>query len=1333
MRRALRIAAWSVCAVLLLAVLSVTALIVAGNTRAGRHVIEHETAQLSSGRMRIAGLGGRFPSRIDIASIQLSDSRGPWLRAAHVSLRWSPLALLAWNLHVERFDIGQVDVLRRPVPSRSSRARGPSHLPAIDIDHFRIHTLQLEPAAAGTLARLNVRGSLHYRSMTDARATLLARRTNGMGLYSLRLRTAPAALTARVKVEEPADGPLQHWLKLPGLGPLALEASIEGPPHAETLRLSAHAGKLDAQAHGTLDLGRRSADLTYAITSAAMQPRPGVSWRHIALHGHWHGPLATAQANGTLNLQGLRLANGLRLGTLTANLTADGQVLTVHATGRHIRLPGPHPRLLRGSPLSVEATLQLHAARRPLQLAATDRLFSLRARLLTAGARSAAFDLRLPRLSPLAALYHERIHGTLRLVGTIAQHGTLTRLAVRGAGRVRGAGVAARLLGSHTRLRLEASLTSTKVRLRRFTLSGRAITVSATARAERNPPGDAAGAVRAVHARWRLSLSDLARVVPAASGSLVLTGSAQGPWHALTLLARAHSRLSLHGEPPESLQATVRARGLPSATHAELRVGGTLAGAPVALEVSLVRSATHTYDLDVRRMTWRSVSLTGRLRSGSSLASTRGQLRLSIARLADLRPLLATALSGRLDGTLALAPVAGRAGARMLLVARHLEAHGLKGDVRLSAVGPLDALRLRLAAESPDVHGAPANLTATARLDRLPRSLDLRAFAAHYRGQTLQLLSPSQVTWSGGLAVRNLRLGIQRTVIALNGRLSPTLDVRASLHRLDAGVIDAFAPHLLSGGTLSAEARLKGRRTSPVGHVSLELTGLRFAGPETQGLPAVNLRSHARLRAGVAAVSAVLVAGPASRLSLSGRTPLNRAGRVALTLTGTMNAALMNAILEARGERAAGTLTVDARVSGRERAPRIRGVVTLANGDLRDYAEGVHIGDINARLVGDQGVLRISSLTARAGPGHLSATGTIGILQPRMPIDVSLIAHRIRPITNDILTADLGADIHVVGTLRDRVNVTGTIHLHHAEISIPNGLPPNVATLDVIRPGQAVQPVRAAHRLVIGLGLTLDAPRAIFVRGRGLDAQLGGKLEIAGTSAHPRVSGGFSMTRGTFSLAGTNLDFTSGRVSFNGEGLRHRIDPTLDFVAQSSVMYTSATTVTLRVTGFADDPRISLTSSPQLPQDDLLALLLFGEPASQLSPYQLGETGAALATLDGLGGSGASSLNPLTWIRRHLDLNTLSVASGQPTGATGAAPGTRTGGASVTAGKYLSNNIYVAATHTTQGTSQIRVDIDLSRHLKLETRLGNGTATTQGTTPQNDPGSSIGLAYQLRY
>jgi translocation and assembly module TamB len=41
--------------------------------------------------------------------------------------------------------------------------------------------------------------------------------------------------------------------------------------------------------------------------------------------------------------------------------------------------------------------------------------------------------------------------------------------------------------------------------------------------------------------------------------------------------------------------------------------------------------------------------------------------------------------------------------------------------------------------------------------------------------------------------------------------------------------------------------------------------------------------------------------------------------------------------------------------------------------------------------------------------------------------------------------------------------------------------------------------------------------------------------------------------------------------------------------------------------------------------------------------------------------------------------------------------------------------------------------VDLSKHLKLQTRLGNGTATTQGATPENDPGSSIGMVYQFQY
>ena len=77
-------------------------------------------------------------------------------------------------------------------------------------------------------------------------------------------------------------------------------------------------------------------------------------------------------------------------------------------------------------------------------------------------------------------------------------------------------------------------------------------------------------------------------------------------------------------------------------------------------------------------------------------------------------------------------------------------------------------------------------------------------------------------------------------------------------------------------------------------------------------------------------------------------------GTVAVKIAGKLDAALVNSILETRGERAAGTITVKASVAGTAHEPQIRGVVQLANGDLRDYAQGIHLGDINARLVGGE-------------------------------------------------------------------------------------------------------------------------------------------------------------------------------------------------------------------------------------------------------------------------------------------------------------------------------------------------------------------------------------------
>jgi translocation and assembly module TamB len=258
---------------------------------------------------------------------------------------------------------------------------------------------------------------------------------------------------------------------------------------------------------------------------------------------------------------------------------------------------------------------------------------------------------------------------------------------------------------------------------------------------------------------------------------------------------------------------------------------------------------------------------------------------------------------------------------------------------------------------------------------------------------------------------------------------------------------------------------------------------------------------------------------------------------------------------------------------------------------------------------------------------------------------------------------------------------------------------------------------------VIVLDIKVQSPQQFLVQGRGLDAEMGGELQITGSTDSPRVSGGFDLQRGSFSLASSKLSFSAGHVGFSGEGVQSKIDPTLDFTADTAIPQGTAT---LHITGYADAPKFDFTSSPDLPQDEIMARLMFGESASQLTALQLAQIGTALASLSGVGGD--SGLNPLVKVQKTLGLDRLSFGAGTATNAAG-----ENTGASIEAGRYISKRVYIEAKQSTSGTSQLEADVDLTKRLKLQTRLGNGTASVQGTTPENDPGSSIGLVYQFEY
>ena len=1325
MRRAGTIAVTSLLVVLAAVLLLTGGLWVFGNSAAGRGFIERLTGSLTHGQVRLSGLGGSFPADLTLAHLQLVDGHGVWLAADDIAVRWSPLDLLDRRIRIDAAHIARIHVARLPVSDQPSS--GTTTLPHVDVAAVSIDALELSAALAGQPATLSVGGSARLRSLLDARADLTLHRTDGDGDYTLHLRMDPMRIDATLALHEPAGGPLEHLLQLPGLGALSATLEVQGPRAAEQVSLVVDAGELKARAQGSLDLEKSAADLDVSVNSPALRVRPDVAWQRIDLHGRWRGPWTSAVADGQLTVLGLQLPGNSQIDRLTARLDADAGTLRVNAVAAGVQIPGSAPRLLATDALTLDATLGLQDAARPLSLTATHRLFTLRAEAVTAGPLHASLDLHVPELAPFAKVAGQDLSGDANVAARIAGDAAQATVALDAkVGLTGGKAAWVGVLGPRLAVQLSGAMSGEKITIGKFAVAGRAVSASASGEASRHPGAglSVAETIKDLKARWQVEVANLSLLSADLAGRLQASGRLSGPLNALAADATVTSTLSVRGSPSGTLDADVRLRGLPGAPSGAVQAHGMVDGAPLQLDVGIEQGGGALRAV-VHKAQWKSARLDGDLSFGAD-AGARGQLRLQLGQLGDFDRVSGMTLQGSLDGTVGLAPAAGSRRWEIHLDGRDLVVGQIAGAVQLQAAGPQRALELQMHAELPSVGGTPLLLTSAAVLDGDARALRFTTAAAEYRGQTVKLLAPAQLSFADGVAIDSLRLGLREAGLEISGRLTPALDVRASLSKVGPGLVNAFAPALLADGLIEASATLHGSLTAPTGPLRVDATGIRFADDAATGLPPANIHVKAQLAGTTAELDGRLTAGKDSSVAVTGTAPLDAGGALALKLIGRLDLTLINPLLEAKGLHATGEVAIDAAVAGSAAAPQIGGTLKLAKGNLRDYGRGINLTDIGADVAGSEGALKINSFTATAGSGTLAMTGSLGLLQPKMPVDLRITARNAQPIASNIVTATMNADLHVVGTVRQRVDVAGTLHVNQANIGIPDSLPPDVAVLDVRRRGNAAVTRQGQPQLVVGVDVTVSAPRQILVQGRGLDAELGGEIHVGGTTDALLVSGEFGLQRGSFTLAGTKLDFTpDSKLSFDGAGLSKKIDPTLDFTAQSTS--SDNTTTTLHITGVADAPRFDFSSSPSLPPDEIMARLLFGTSAAQLTALQAAEIGAALASLSGVGGGGAS---PLTKLQKSLGLDRLTVGSGTKETAAGT---TESSGAAIAAGRYVSKRVYIEGKQSTTGSSQVQVDVDLTKHLKLQTRLGTGSSVTQGTTPDNDPGSSVGLSYQFEY
>lgn len=544
---------------------------------------------------------------------------------------------------------------------------------------------------------------------------------------------------------------------------------------------------------------------------------------------------------------------------------------------------------------------------------------------------------------------------------------------------------------------------------------------------------------------------------------------------------------------------------------------------------------------------------------------------------------------------------------------------------------------------------------------------------------------------------RDLAFGSEAADNVLAGR--HVIELQA-LARSDTVLLENLA---VTGPALTARITGQMRDGRPDLAIDARLADLALVAPGITG--ALSLSGQAR-DTGTGYALDITASGPAG-LDARATGSVSKSLQADLGLTGSTDIALINPRIEPRSVQ--GPARFDLALQGPLALSSLSGTASMDGISVVDPRRGLRLTDVQAQatLAGGQAQIDLSSQSAQGGA--LALDGAI-TLSPPFEGTLNARLSALRVVDPQLFEAVLTGDISISGSLTRGPTLAGRLGLDSMELRIPRvGLTGPAYIPDGIRHlGEtgAAQTTRARAGIFEGethgregfpspLDLMIDAPNRIFIRGRGLDAELGGSLRLTGTTADVIPIGQFNLIRGRLDLLGNRFALNEGFASLQGDFM-----PFVRLIAS-----TEREGVTARVVlqGRANEPELVFESSPELPQEEIVSLLLFGRGFETLSLFQAAQLASSLATLSG------QSEGILEKLRRNVGLDDLDVRTDAD------------GETSLRVGRYLTENVYTDLEVNPQGDSEVSINIDLTPALTARGRVNNGGQ------------SSIGLFFERDY
>jgi translocation and assembly module TamB len=548
-----------------------------------------------------------------------------------------------------------------------------------------------------------------------------------------------------------------------------------------------------------------------------------------------------------------------------------------------------------------------------------------------------------------------------------------------------------------------------------------------------------------------------------------------------------------------------------------------------------------------------------------------------------------------------------------------------------------------------------------------------------------------------GWRIASATLGFAGGTASLSGFMGDIrTELDARMASMPLSVLNILAPDLGLGGSASGTLsyRFPGNGTLPSGAADLRIRGLTRSGLVLSSRP-VDIAVAARLQNGRAGIRAIAASGGAiigraqARLS-----PVGGGGGLWDQLT----AAPMFGQLRYNGPAdtlwrltgielldVSGPVAVAADARGNLNKPDIVGSLRAQGARVESAVTGMVLQNVSAsgRFAGNRLALDSFSGSTRRG-GTVAGRGAFDLGAANgFGMDLTLDAQSAQLLDRDDIKAQVSGPIRIRsdgsgGTISGKVILnSGSFKLGAATAASQIN---RLAVRELNRPAdEAPEKQEAAPWR---LDLDVSARNRLTVTGLGISSEWGADLKINGSVTDPAITGRADLVRGTYDFAGRRFDLERGQIRFSGES---PVNPVLDITAQGGVQGLNAT---IRVTGRGQRPEISFTSTPALPQEELLSRLLFGTSITNLSAPEALQLAAAVASLNNSGGG----LDPINAVRAATGLDRLRIVPADITTGQGTAIG---------AGKYIGRRIYVEVVTDARGYSATMVEYRITRWLSL--------------------------------